>query len=84
MLFFATQFIVSYVTIYLRGVQTQNVVAGNYKGAAITSVGMSISNIAFIGLVASDPYSSILPASLGSMLGVLSAMYYKRKRGSKC
>lgn len=80
--FFLTQFGITYVTIFLRGVQTQNVVGGNYLGAFITSFGMAIANVAFIGLVASDPWASLVPASIGASLGIVSAMYYKR-RGTK-
>lgn len=80
MIFFITQLTISFVTIYLRGVQTHNVVRGNYKGAAITSLGMSVANVSFIGLVASDPYASFIPVALGGCAGVLSAMWYKRRK----
>lgn len=78
MLFFLTQFFIAFITIYLRGIQTQNVVNGDYRGAFITSLGMGISNVMFIGLIASDPWASYIPASLGASLGIVSSMYYKR------
>lgn len=79
-MFFVTQFFVSFITIFLRGLQTQNVIHGNYKGAAITSLLMSISNVAFIGLIAVDPYASLIPTSIGSVLGVVLSMYLKRRQ----
>lgn len=77
--FFFTQFIINAVTIYLRGVQTQNVIHGNYLGATITSSGMAIASVGSIGLIAADPWSSAIPVLLGGVVGVNSAMYYKRK-----
>ncbi|QKE60780.1 hypothetical protein vBVhaSVHB1_93 [Vibrio phage vB_VhaS-VHB1] len=79
MIFFLTQFSIAFVTIFLRGVQTQNVVQGNYKGAFITSIGMSVANVAFIGMVAVDPWASFVPVALGAATGITSSMYYKRR-----
>lgn len=78
MLFFITQFVIAFVNVYLKGIQTQNIVTGDYKSAFITSLGMGASNVLFIGLIASDPWASYIPVSLGASLGVASSMYYKR------
>lgn len=80
MIFFAVQFSISFISIFLRAVQTQNVVHGNYIGATVTSFGMSAANVAFIGLAAHDPYATVIPSSLGGALGVNLAMYYKRRQ----
>ena len=77
--FFITQFLIAFVTIFLRGVQTHNVIAFNYKGATITSAAMSVANVAFVGLIAHDPWGSLVPASIGSVLGVLCSMKFKQK-----
>lgn len=77
LLFFMVQFLITLITIFLRGVQTHNIIHGSYKGAAITSFLMSISNVAFIGLIAYDPVGSFIPASLGGVCGVLLSMVFK-------
>ena len=82
MTFFLIQFSISFITIFLRGVQTFNVIHHNYKGAALTSVGMSLTYVMTIGLVASDPWGSLIPVSLGSVTGVLTAMK-RNERGKK-
>lgn len=79
MLFFLLQFGITFVTIFLRGVQTHNVINFNYKGAAITSVAMAVTNVAFIGLVAHDPLSSLIPVAIGAVLGILSSMKFKER-----
>lgn len=79
MAFFITQFIVAFVTIFLRGLQTHNVIRGEYKQAAATSIAMSICNVVTIGLIASNPWDSLVPVAMGSVMGVLSSMYIKRR-----
>lgn len=79
MTFFITQFLVAYFNVLVRGLQTANVVHGQYKQAALMSLLMSVGQVATIGLVASNPWDSIVPVSLGGMLGVLSSMWLKRK-----
>lgn len=74
------QLLVSFFTIFLRGIQTQNVVHGEYKMAAITSCLMSLCNVAFIGMVVADPWVSLLPSMVGGTAGVLLAMKLKRKK----
>lgn len=74
------QFVVSFVTIFLRGLQTQNIINGEYKWAAITSCLMSVCNVAFIGMVVVDPWKSLVPSAIGGTLGVLLSMKLKRKR----
>ena len=80
MLFFLTQFGITFVTIFLRGVQTHNVMSFNYKGAAITSVAMAATNVAFVGLIAHDPWGSVVPVTIGAVLGILSSMKFKERR----
>lgn len=76
----AGQLLVSFLTIFLRGVQTQNVVHGEYRMAAVTSCLMSVCNVAFIGLVVADPWVSLLPSMIGGTAGVLLAMKMKRRK----
>lgn len=72
-------FFVAFISVALKGYQTINVVTKNYKGAAVTSFLMSISNVAFVGAVAYDPITSAIPAGLGSVFGVLLAMYLSKE-----
>lgn len=82
-LLIVSQFFVSWVTILLRGIQTQNVVNGEIKSALFTSVLMSICNVAFIGLVALDPWASLLPSAAGGALGVYMAIRLKQGKREK-
>lgn len=79
MIFFFTQLFMSFISIFLRGLQTQNIVEGNYKMAVLTSVGMTIAQVAFIGLIAADPWASLIPTAIGGSLGVSYSMYVKGK-----
>lgn len=79
MIFFIIQFCVAFFNVFVHGLQTQNVVRGDYKQAAATSLLMSIGQVATIGLVASDPIASFVPVAAGGCLGILSSMYIKRK-----
>lgn len=79
MTFFLTNFFVAFFNVLLHGLQTQNVVRGLYKQAAVTSLLMSVGQVATIGLVASDPYASFVPVALGGCLGILSSMWIKRR-----
>jgi len=72
-------FLVSFVGVGLRGLQTHNIVDGNFKAAGITSVLMGTTNVAMIGLVAADPYYVAIPVIVGSTLGVLTSMWWKRR-----
>lgn len=81
--FFVTQFFVAYFNVLVRGLQTANVIHGDYKQAAATSILMSVGNVLTIGLIATNPWDSFIPVSLGSMLGVLSSMWLKRGHHAK-
>ena len=79
MKFFIIQFIVGFFTVGLRGVQTHNVIHGHYWHAFFTSILMGVSSVAFINFVATDPWKSCVPLTLGSSAGILTAMWYKRR-----
>ena len=81
--FFLTQFGIAFITIYLRASQTHNVIKGSYLGATITGGLMSIANVAFIGLIAHDPWNSIIPATLGGVLGVNLSINHNIKKDNK-
>ena len=77
--FFAVQFAIAFFNVCVHGLQTQNVVKGLYVKAGFTSLLMSVGQVTTIGLVASNPWDSLIPVSLGGCLGILSAMYIKRE-----
>lgn len=79
--FFAIQFFVGFVSVGLRILQTYNVVRVKYVQAFLTSTAMGVANVALIGFVASDPWSSWLPVSLGSTAGVMFVMWAKNRKG---
>ena len=74
-----TLFLVTFVSIFMRGHQTQYVVQGKYLGAFLNSWLMAFANVAMISLVATSGWDALLPAGLGSSLGIVSSMYIFRK-----
>lgn len=77
--FFLVQFGIAFFNVCVHGLQTANVINGFYVKAGFTSLLMSVGQVATIGLVASNPWDSLVPVALGGCLGILSAMYIKRE-----
>ena len=78
-MFYLTQFVVSFVSVFAKGLQQQNVIGGKYKSAFMGSFAVTFLEIAFITLaVKSDTWWSVLPLGFGSACGVVLSMYAYR------
>jgi hypothetical protein len=73
------QFAVSFLAVFLKGFQHQNVIGGKYKLAFIFSYGMAVLDVAVISFVVSEGWASILPVGTGAAFGITLSMYLYRK-----
>lgn len=78
--FFTTQFIVTLGSIFLRGVQTFNVIREETLAAMLTSLLMSVCTVASIGIISNDPYQSLIPTALGGAIGIACSIKLKKKK----
>lgn len=76
------QFIISFVTVFLKGIQTQTVVNGDFKLAFIISCVMSISTSLGVLILIDTGVISLIPISLGSSIGVILSMKVYRDYNS--
>jgi len=70
---------VSFVSVFLRGFQHQNVIGGQYKLAFAFSYLMAATDVVVVGLVAVNGYAMIIPIGTGSAMGIVSSMRVYRK-----
>ncbi len=68
-------FVASLVMVFLKGLQTQNVIHKNYKSAIIVSYAMAVADIALIGLIVNGGWDMLLPIGTGGTLGIVCSMY---------
>ena len=69
-------FCVSFIAIGLKGFQQKNVVGHHLRAAVITSYVMTVTDIAFIGLVAAHGWGLVVSSGTGAALGMLAAMVF--------
>lgn len=72
------QFTISFLAVFLKGFQHQNVIGGKYKAAFVLSYLMAILDVAVISLVVQSGWLSILPVGTGAAIGITSSMYMYR------
>lgn len=68
-------FVASLIMVFLKGMQTQNVIHKNYKSAIIVSYAMAVADIALIGLIVSGGWDMFWPIGTGGTLGIVCSMY---------
>lgn len=68
-------FVASLIMVFLKGMQTQNVIHKNYKSAIIVSYLMAVADIAIIGLIVNGGWDMLLPIGTGGTLGIVCSMY---------
>lgn len=73
------QFVVSFIAIFLKGFQHQNVIGGKMKSAFILSYFMAAFEVAVVALIVEVGYWSILTVGSGASFGIVSSMYLYRK-----
>lgn len=79
MMIYFIQFIVSFIAVFLKGFQHQNVIGGKYKSAFITSYLMAAFEVLVVTLVVQVGYWSVLTIGAGASLGIVSSMVVYRK-----
>lgn len=71
-------FVVSAIAIGLKAFQQKNVAGHHYKLVVITSYIMTVTDIAFIGLVARYSWALVLSSGTGAAFGMVAAMVLHR------
>ena len=69
-------FSAAFLTVFLLGIQQQNVIGRHYAAAVITSIGIGSSQIALWKLVPSADASEIVATLAGGPAGIVAAMYF--------
>jgi hypothetical protein len=69
----------SFIGIFLRAFQQQNVVGAHYRSAALTSYGLAVSDVATIGLISTHGWHMVPWIGTGAAVGVVASMYVHRK-----
>lgn len=68
-------FFSAFFTVFLLGFQQQNVAAGHYRSAMITSIGIGSAQIFLWRLVPDANATEIIATLLGGPLGIVAAMW---------
>lgn len=76
-------FLATFMLVFLRALQQQNVIHGHYASAAILPFAMACAEVATVLWVVSSGWSSIPWIGSGGALGVVTAMYFHRKLWKK-
>lgn len=69
----------TFALVFLRGIQQQNVIHGNYVTAAITPYFIAIAEVASVLWVVSTGWSAVPWVGTGGAMGVTSAMLLHRR-----
>jgi hypothetical protein len=71
----ATLFFSAFATVFLLGIQQQNVIGRHYIAAVITSLGIGTAQIFLWRLVPSANWAEIVATLAGGPVGIVAAMY---------
>ncbi len=71
--------IAAFVMVFLKGLQTQNVIHRKYLSAAVTSWLMAGADIALISFIVKSGWDMLMPLGIGAMLGILLSIYIHGK-----
>lgn len=69
----------AFFLIFLRGLQQQNVVHGNYKLAVLTAFGLAVADVLVIFNASQYGLASIFPVGVGAACGVTLSMYIHKR-----
>lgn len=69
----------AWAMVFLKALQSQNVIHGHYWAATIVSVMVAVAEVALITSVATRGWDSLAPVMIGGTAGVLMAMVFHRK-----
>lgn len=69
----------SFAMVFLKGLQSQNVIHGHYIAATVVSLMVAVAEVALITIVSHSGWDSLAPVATGGTAGVLSAMVFHRR-----
>lgn len=72
-------FIATFAMVFLRAIQQQNVIHGNWLAAGITPFAIAGAEVASVLLVVQSGWQSVPVVGAGGAAGVLAAMVFYRK-----
>lgn len=72
-------FAATFVLVFLRGIQQQNVIHGNYLAAAITPYFLACAEVASVLYVVSTGWSAIPYVGTGGAIGIVFSMLAHRR-----
>ena len=72
---YVAMFVSSFVVVFLLGLQSKNVNKSRYVAAAITSVGISIAQFAFVKYAANGNWLVLIISALGGAMGIAFSIY---------
>lgn len=73
------QCIVTFLAVFFKGIQQQNVIGGRYISAAVISWVMAVFDVAVVSLIVVSGWISILPIGLGASAGIVFSMFIYRR-----
>ena len=71
--------IATFALVFLRAIQQQNVIHGQYMLAAITPFAIAVAEVASVVWVVQTGWAAVPWVGMGGALGVTSAMFLHRK-----
>ena len=69
----------SFLAVFLKGFQHQNVIGGKFKSAFFVSYVMAVFEVAVVTLMVANGWMSVIPVGTGAALGIVSSMYIYRR-----
>lgn len=77
--------VATFVLVFLRALQQQNVIHGHYVWAVFTAYGIAIGEVAVVLWVVYTGWAAIAWTGTGGALGVVAAMWmHRRLRRGRC
>lgn len=72
---YAAMYVSSFVVVFLLGLQSKNVNRSRYVAAALTSIGISLSQFVFVKYAANGSYFVLFVMALGGAMGIVTSIY---------
>lgn len=69
----------TFALVFLRGLQQQNVIHGNYLAAAVTPFAIAVAEVASVVWVVQTGWAAVPYVGLGGSLGIVCAMLLHRR-----
>ena len=79
MLQYVTAFLISFISVFLKGFQHQNVIGGHYRWAFYLSYGMALADVAIINFAVAKGWLLAIPMGTGAALGIVISMWLHRR-----